>query len=375
MGLFIYDHLGGRKRLPATRTLDLTHDAAGQPLKPGQYTRGFEYSDCWVEDARMVVLNARDAADRGATGVTRTRAVSAERKADHWAIDVQDRDGGEPRRIRAKAVVNAAGPWVGRVLNGALRINAEAKVRLEQGSHIVVKRLYDHDRCYIFQNADGRIIFAIPYEGDFTLIGTTDRDYDGDPAHGEASAEEIDYLCEAASDYFAKPVTRADIVWVYSGVRPLYDEGHKEGQAQAATRDYVLSLEAEAGAPLLSVFGGKLTTYRRLAEHALELLTPHLPKAGSNKGWTGRTRGLPRTGLRRNPDGGRGRSSRHHGMGQDDGRHPMASLEARASGRCRAGRGSRCLSGPDDRCVGRPTELSRRCRARPRGARDLTRPE
>ncbi len=289
LGLFIYDHLGGRKRLPATRTLDLTRDVAGQPLKPGHYTRGFEYSDCWVEDARMVVLNARDAADRGATVVTRTRAVSAERRADHWAIDVQDRDGGEPRRIRAKVVVNAAGPWVGQVLNGALRINAEAKVRLVQGSHIVVKRLYDHDRCYIFQNADGRIIFAIPYESDFTLIGTTDRDYDGDPGKVEASAEEIDYLCEAASDYFAKPVTRADIVWVYSGVRPLYDEGQKEGQAQAATRDYVLSLDAEAGAPLLSVFGGKLTTYRRLAEHALELLAPHLPRSERNKGWTGRT--------------------------------------------------------------------------------------
>ena len=288
LGLFLYDHLGGRKLLPGTRALDLTRDPAGVPLKPGEYTKGFEYSDCWVEDARLVALNARDAADRGATIVTHTRAVSAERAADHWMLTVRDRDTGAARTIRATAVVNAAGPWVGQVLNGTLRVNAPASVRLVQGSHIVVKRLYEHDRCYIFQNADGRIFFAIPYEEDFTLIGTTDRDFHGDPADVRASEAELDYICESASGYFAQPVTRADIVWTFSGVRPLYDKGGEDA-AQAATRDYVLSLEADPGkAVLLSVFGGKLTTYRRLAEHALAMLDPVFPGLAAKAGWTGK---------------------------------------------------------------------------------------
>jgi glycerol-3-phosphate dehydrogenase len=288
LGLFLYDHLGGRKRLPATRTLDLTRDEAGKPLKSGEFIKGFEYSDCWVEDSRLVALNARDAADRGATVLTRTKAVGAERAAESWSLTVQDRDTSARRAIRARVLVNAAGPWAGNVLNTTLRLNTEAKVRLVQGSHIVVNKLYDHDRCYIFQNADGRIFFAIPYEQDFTLIGTTDRDFEGDPADVKASPEEIDYICRSASDYFARPVTEADIVWVYSGVRPLYDKG--DGAAHTATRDYVLSLDAkEGGAPLLSVFGGKLTTYRRLAEHALQLLEPHLPALGANIGWTGRS--------------------------------------------------------------------------------------
>lgn len=286
LGLFLYDHLGGRKRLPPTRTLDLTRDEAGRPLKPGVFTKGFEYSDCWVEDARMVVLNARDAADRGATVLTRTRAAAAERGQSEWTLTLQDHDTGERRSIRARALINAAGPWVGQVLNTTLRINTAAKVRLVQGSHIVVKKLYDHDRCYIFQNADGRIFFAIPYEQDFTLVGTTDEDYEGDPAAVKASREEIDYICRSASDYFAKPVTQADIVWVYSGVRPLYDKG--DGAAQAATRDYVLSLEAEGQAPLLTVFGGKLTTYRRLAEHALAILEPHSAGLKGTRSWTGK---------------------------------------------------------------------------------------
>ena len=291
LGLFLYDHLGGRKLLPPTRTLDLSTDAAGQPLKPGEFARGFEYSDCWVEDARLVALNARDAADRGATIMTRTKAVSSTRDPEGWTLTVQDRDTGARQTIGAKVVINAAGPWVGDVLGSALRINAEAKVRLVQGSHIVVKRLYDHDRCYIFQNADQRIIFAIPYEQDYTLIGTTDQDYEGDPADVKASEGEIDYLCAAASEYFARPVTRDEIVWVYSGVRPLYDKGGSA--AQAATRDYVLSLDAEGRPPLLSIFGGKITTYRRLAEHALEMLEPHLPEASRRKGgWSG-TKPLP----------------------------------------------------------------------------------
>ena len=286
LGLFLYDNLGGRKRLPPTRTLDLTRDEAGTPLRPGDYAKAFEYSDCWVEDSRLVALNARDAADRGALVLTRTKAVSAARDSEGWSLTLADSTTGHTRRVRAKVVVNAAGPWVGEVLGMTLGTSAQAQVRLVQGSHIVVRKLYDHDRCYIFQNADGRIVFAIPYEQDFTLIGTTDRDYHGDPAAVAASAEEVDYICAAASEYFARPVTRDQIVWTYSGVRPLHDNG--DGAAQAATRDYVLSVDAEAGqAPLLSVFGGKITTYRRLAEHALDMLGPHLPALARKGSWTG----------------------------------------------------------------------------------------
>ena len=275
LGLFIYDHLGGRKLLPATRTLDLVADEAGGPLKPGLFTKGFEYSDCRVDDARLVVLNARDAAARGAVIETRSRAVRSTRGADGWTIELEARDSEKRKTIRARAVVNAAGPWVADVLSGALGCKPKAKVRLVQGSHVVVRRLYDHDRCYIFQNPDGRIVFAIPYETDFTLIGTTDRDYVGDPGAVAATADEIDYLCAAASANFARPVTPADVVWSWSGVRPLYDDGASE--AKEATRDYVFDLDdTVAGAPLLSIFGGKITTYRRLAEAALKRLEPKL---------------------------------------------------------------------------------------------------
>jgi glycerol-3-phosphate dehydrogenase len=288
LGLFLYDNLGGRRLLPPTRTLDLAKDPAGRPLKPGEFDRAFEYSDCWVEDARLVALNARDAADRGAVVRTRTKAVSADRGSDHWTLTLEDTLSRARSTVKAKVVINAGGPWVADVLSSKLRMNATAKVRMVQGSHIVVKRVFDHDRCYIFQNADNRIIFAIPYERDFTLIGTTDRDYQGDPAKVKATDEEIDYLCQAASDYFARPITRADLVWDYSGVRPLYDDG--ASAAQAATRDYVLVLDAEGGAPLLSIYGGKITTYRRLAEHALEKLDAHLPSQTAGKrGWSGKT--------------------------------------------------------------------------------------
>ncbi len=286
LGLFLYDHLGGRKLLPPTRTLDLTRDVAGKPLRPGVYRRGFEYSDCWVQDARLVALNARDAQDRGATIRTRTRAIAAERGADAWQITTEDRRNGQRETVRARILVNAAGPWVADVLALTLGRNTSASVRLVQGSHIVVPRLFDHDRCYIFQNADNRVIFAIPYEHDFTLIGTTDLDYDGDPSKVAASKAEIDYLCAAASEYFAQAVEPKDVVWTYSGVRPLYDDGATA--AQAATRDYVLELD-EAGAPLLSVFGGKITTYRRLALHALEKLGHHLSsEARAKHDWSGK---------------------------------------------------------------------------------------
>jgi glycerol-3-phosphate dehydrogenase len=285
LGLFIYDHLGGRKLLPPAHSLDLRIDPAGKPLKRGIYARAFEYSDCWVEDARLVVLNARDAADRGAKIRTRTKAVSAARNCEGWALVTEDQRTGAREVIRAKILVNAGGPWVEQLLASISRTNAPAAVRLVQGSHIVINKHYSGDRCYIFQNRDNRIIFAIPFEQDYTLIGTTDRDYRGDLASVTATSEEIDYLCDAASEYFSDPIACGDVVWSYSGVRPLYDDGASE--AQTATRDYELILDDSYGPPLLSIFGGKLTTYRRLAEHALEKLAPHLPaKAAQKKGWS-----------------------------------------------------------------------------------------
>jgi glycerol-3-phosphate dehydrogenase len=291
LGLFLYDHLGGRKKLPGTKTLPLASDPAGQPLMPGIFTTGFEYSDCLVDDARLVALNAIDARDRGAIIETRTKAVHAVRKGDVWEVTVANRDTQRMRVIRARALVNAAGPWVDQTLAQTIAVKARAHVRLVQGSHIVVPKLFTYDRAYMLQNPDGRIVFAIPYQSDFTLIGTTDRDYTGDPAAARATPEEIAYLCAAVSRNFAKWVTAADVVWSYSGVRPLYDDGASE--AKAATRDYVFELDdgEVGGAPLLSVFGGKITTYRRLAEHALERLVPHLAPAlrallAAKRGWT-----------------------------------------------------------------------------------------
>ncbi|MBD3764840.1 MAG: glycerol-3-phosphate dehydrogenase [Rhodobacterales bacterium] len=280
LGLFLYDTLGGRRILPATRALDLTQDPAGRPLRP-EFRRAFEYSDCWVEDSRLVVLNARDAAARGARILTRTRVVGAERTGDHWTIRTEGAEG--PRVHHARVLVNAAGPWVGQVIRNVARLNSSEGVRLVRGSHIVTRRLYDHDRCYFFQGSDGRIIFAIPYEQDFTLIGTTDMDHTGDPSDVGCTEGERDYLLAFASRYFARPVTEADVVWTYSGVRPLYDDG--ASSATAATRDYVLSLET-AGAPMLNVFGGKITTYRRLAESAMDRLAPVF--AGLKGAWTAR---------------------------------------------------------------------------------------
>lgn len=279
LGLFLYDHMGGRKILPATRVLDLASDPAGAPLRK-KFRRAFEYSDCWVEDARLVVLNARDAQRRGARIMTRSKVMGAERQDDHWAVTLAHADGAT-EIFRARALVNAGGPWVEDVVRKTIRLNSTEGVRLVRGSHIVTKRLYDHDRCYFFQGSDGRIVFAIPYETDFTLIGTTDKDHEGDPGAAECTPEERDYLCAFASEYFERPVTRDDVVWTYSGVRPLYDDGSKS--ATAATRDYVLSLDKN-GPPLLSVFGGKITTYRRLAEGAMAKLAPFFPDASPR--WT-----------------------------------------------------------------------------------------
>jgi len=280
LGLFLYDHIGGRKLLPATKTLDMTRDPAGAPLK-GLFTKAFEYSDGWVDDARLVVLNARDAADRGARIMARTRVVSARREGGRWAIEIESTETGARETMRARMLVNAAGPWVDRVLSEAVGNNDVRNVRLVQGSHIVVKKKFDDPRAYFFQNPDGRIMFAIPYQDEFTLIGTTDRDFTGNPADVRISDAEIDYLCRAASEYFSDPVGREDIVWTYSAVRPLFDDG--ASKAQEATRDYVLRVE-NGDAPLLNVFGGKLTTYRRLAESALEKIGETIGEKGRK--WT-----------------------------------------------------------------------------------------
>ncbi|MEZ5780668.1 MAG: glycerol-3-phosphate dehydrogenase [Rhizobiaceae bacterium] len=285
LGLFLYDHIGGRKLLPPTKTLDMRVDPAGKPLKP-LFTKAFEYSDGWVNDARLVVLNARDAADRGATIRTRTKVVGARREEGLWTVSIEDLRSGSVEEIKARMIVNAAGPWVDRVLSGAVGRNDVHNVRLVKGSHIVVSKKFDDPRAYFFQNKDGRIIFAIPYEEDFTLIGTTDQDFAGDPKDAEISDGEVAYLCEAASEYFAKPVKAEDIVWTYSGVRPLYDDG--ASKAQEATRDYVLKVDGGGSqAPIVNVFGGKITTYRRLAEHMMEKVETLL--GGKGKPWTAKS--------------------------------------------------------------------------------------
>ena len=281
LGLFLYDHIGGRKLLPATKTLDMRTDPAAKPLKP-LFTKAFEYSDGWVMDSRLVALNARDAADRGAVIRTRSRVVGATREGSLWSVRVEDMRTGTVDTVKARLLVNASGPWVDHVLHGPLGRNNVHNVRLVQGSHIVVRKKFDDPRAYFFQNRDGRIIFAIPYEDDFTLIGTTDQDYKGELGKVKISDAEVDYLCAAASEYFAEPVRKGDIVWTYSAVRPLYDDG--ASKAQEATRDYVLKDDGSSGAPLINAFGGKITTYRRLAESMLEKIEGHLGRKG--RPWT-----------------------------------------------------------------------------------------
>lgn len=268
LGLFIYDHLGGRKLLPPARMINLREDHAGDCLNPA-FAKAFEYSDCLVDDSRLVVLNAIDAASHGAQIRTRAKVDSARRENGLWHVVMKAQTQPNPSEVVTRTLVNAAGPWVDQILKTVAGAQSPQNVRLVQGSHIVVKRLYDHDRCYIFQNSDGRVIFAIPYENDFTLIGTTDRDYDTDPGTAEITPTEIDYLCSATSNYFASPVRREDIVWSFSGVRPLFDDG--ASKAQEATREYVLKQEGdEQSGGLINIFGGKITTYRKLAEEVTE---------------------------------------------------------------------------------------------------------
>jgi glycerol-3-phosphate dehydrogenase len=281
LGLFIYDHLGGRNLLPPTKTIDLTHHEVGAPLKR-RFKSGFQYSDCWVDDSRLVVLNALDAAERGASIRTRTKCLRAER-SDQWRLVLNAR--GNREVVTARVLVNAAGPWVGDVSEMVLRQPGPARVRLVKGSHIVVPRLFDHASAYIFQNPDGRVVFAIPFETDFTLIGTTDEDFKGDVNSVAPSPDEINYLREAVMEYFRQPVAPDEVVWTFAGVRALYDDG--SSKPEDTTRDYHLDLDKHYGeAPLLTVFGGKITTYRRLAESALQMLSPFFVLGPA---WTGRT--------------------------------------------------------------------------------------
>ncbi len=275
-GLFLYDHLGKREKLPGSRGLKF--DAHG-PLK-AEIKRGFEYSDCWVDDARLVVLNAMQAREKGAEIVTRTRCVSARRVDGQWEVELEGPAGRQ--QIRAKALVNAAGPWVASFIRQDLQQKSPYGIRLIQGSHVIVPKLYEGEQAYIMQNEDRRIVFAIPYLGQYTMVGTTDREYQGDPAKVTITEQEIDYVLGVANAHFRKQLSRDDVLHSFSGVRPLCDD--ESDNPSAITRDYTLSLAEEQGAPLLSVFGGKLTTYRKLAESAMAQLQPYFPTLGGS--WT-----------------------------------------------------------------------------------------
>jgi glycerol-3-phosphate dehydrogenase len=282
LGLFFYDHIGGRKILPASRGVRLAHGDYGA-LRAG-LDHGFAYSDCWVDDSRLVVLNALDAAMRGASIRTRTRFMNATVEGSQWLATIQDVKSSETTQVRARAIVNAAGPWVQEVLRGFPAMDNEAQVRLVKGSHIVVPRLFSGEHAFMLQNPDGRIVFTIPYQEQFTLVGTTDVPFTGDATKVSISPDEVLYLCSTVNSYFRKHIAPSDVKWSYAGVRPLSDDDSKN--ASKVTRDYKLELtETTADAPpLLSVFGGKITTYRRLAESALDKLQPHLNS--SDQEWT-----------------------------------------------------------------------------------------
>jgi D-erythritol 1-phosphate dehydrogenase len=271
LGLFLYDHLGGRKRLPPCRTLDLSRDPEGKAIK-SNFRKAFEYSDCWVDDSRLVVLNALDARERGAQVYTRTAATSARRRDGAWDVVLKSSDG-TVRNIRAKAIANAAGPWVEAVINGVAGSNSSRKVRLVKGSHLIVKKFWEGENSFVFQNHDKRVIFVNPYQDNLCLIGTTDKPYNGAPESVQIEDDEVDYLLAAVNRYTNTQLTRTDVLHSYAGVRPLYDDNSEN--PSAVTRDYVF--EEEGVPPLLSVFGGKITTYRKLAEHALQKLKPFFP--------------------------------------------------------------------------------------------------
>lgn len=281
LGLFLYDTIGGRDILPATKVLRRATSDKFVPLED-HFSLAFEYSDCWVDDARLTVLNAVDAGERGAKIAPRTRCVALTRTKEAWTASLME-SCGEVSEVEARVVVNAAGPWVDDIVDQAFVQKKNQRVRRVKGSHIIVRKLFEGEHAYFFQNGDGRIIFAIPYEnGCFTLIGTTDVPFSGDNDDVVISEEEIVYLCKSASEYLKEDIFPEDVISTYSGVRPLYDD--QSADASAVTRDYVLSLDTEGGAPFLSVYGGKITTYRKLAEHALKLLKPYLPS--KSEAWT-----------------------------------------------------------------------------------------
>ena len=282
LGLLLYDHLGGRKRLPPTRTLNLHTAPEGAPIRDA-FKRGFEYSDCWVDDARLVLINALDARERGASIFTRTACIAARREDGLWSVETHDVRTGIRTTVRARALVNAAGPWVNAIINRVAGQNSKRNVRLVKGSHIVVPKFWEGRQAYLVQNSDKRVIFINPYQNDLALIGTTDIPYDGRPEDVAADASEIDYLIKVVNRYFKRGLVRDDVVYSFSGVRPLYDDN--ADNPSAVTRDYIFELDAPSGAPpLLSVFGGKITTFRKLAEHALDKIAPFFPRMG--KPWT-----------------------------------------------------------------------------------------
>lgn len=287
LGLFLYDHIGGRKILPKSHSVNLKTHVTGQPLKK-EFTHAFEYSDCWVQDSRLVVLNAMDAAARGCAVRVRTEVTDLVRRDGCWTVHLHDHNTAEKTSVSAKVIVNASGPWVEKTLDLDEEHDSRYATRLVKGSHIVVRKIFDHAYTYIFQNADNRIIFAVPYEEDYTLLGTTDMEVGDEPGSVEIENTEVKYICDAASEYFEKAIVPEDVVWAYSGVRPLYDD--ESANASKVTRDYKLDFDTRKNAPVLSVYGGKITTYRKLADDAMNMLAEHL--SVTKEGWT-KTAPLP----------------------------------------------------------------------------------
>lgn len=281
LGLFLYDNLGGRKKLPGTRTLNLHRDPEGASIKDA-FKKGFEYSDCWVDDARLVILNAVDAGERGATVLTRSACTSARREGDVWCVTTTNSVTGQIREFKAKVLVNAAGPWVTDVVTRVAGSNSARNVRLVKGSHIIVPKFWKGEHAYLVQNHDKRVIFINPYEGDKALIGTTDKPYEGHAEDVAAGEDEILYLIDAVNRYFKEQLTRDDVLSTFSGVRPLFDDG--KGNPSAVTRDYVFDLEEAGGAPMLNIFGGKITTFRELAERGMHKIAKFFPDLGPD--WT-----------------------------------------------------------------------------------------
>ncbi len=282
LGLFLYDHIGGRKMLPASHSVNLRKHVSGQSLKD-QYTSGFEYSDCWVQDSRLVVLNAQDAAERGADVRVRTECTDLTATDDAWQVELFDKSTAQKTVVTARSVINASGPWVEATLDLQQSNKSRHGVRLVKGSHVIVPRLFNHDYTYTFQNADGRVLFAVPYEHHYTLLGTTDIEVEGDPGAVDIEQREIDYICEAAGEYFEKPIDPASVIWSYAGVRPLYDDASEN--ASHVTRDYVIHM-TKSGPPMISIFGGKITTYRKLSEEVVDMVLPALQKSAD--AWTSR---------------------------------------------------------------------------------------